>query len=414
MAERLFLRFIHWLGDDLRITPNQITVGRVFFFVPGWLIWLFRHDIETLTGIGWRLSGSFAFVLVTLVIVFDVVDGALARATGQVSQRGKALDPAVDKIITYSTFALFWNTVNHAAFFALLSLDVVSTLLRGASVHGANEFGKKKALSQNLAKIFFGIAVLAELPKLNVIGNLLLWFATLLATISVSIRLLPEPDRRHRLFTLLPQMLTLGNLLCGVGAIRSAADGQVRFGVLLLFIAMSCDMADGAVARRLGVTTRFGKTFDSIADLVSFGFAPGVLAAGAGGWTAAAIGAGVLYILATAYRLYDYGRSKDRTPAGFFRGLPSPAAAWLVAAAILSLPATLLPALLPVAAILMISFRYHWQHFSAILPTLRILEIAASFLIGLLPALLVHPASFIAGPIVLYCFSPLWRKPAVT
>ncbi len=410
MFDRQFTRFIHWLGYDLGLTPNQVTVGRILIFIPGWLLWFFRFDVAAATGLDWRIFGWFAFAIVTLVIFFDLVDGALARQTGQVSSSGKALDPAVDKIITYSTLALFWPVLSHPAFIILLALDITSTFLRGVSVHGANEFGKKKALSQNLAKLFFGTSALLGVARLAVIGNLLLWLAVTLAFISVCIRLLPARSRNPAL-VLIPQLFTLGNLLAGLFAIRAGMTGHLLSGIFAIFFAMSCDIADGAVARRLAVTSTFGKYFDTLADLVSFGIAPAALAASATDWSASGLVAGGLYILATAIRLYDYGRSKDKTPAGFFRGMPSPAGAWLAMAAILCLPAALVPAGMVATGILMCCFPVNWQHFSAILPTISVVELAVSFLLGLGPALLIHPTSFIAGPILLYALSPLWRKP---
>jgi len=410
MFDRLTTRFIHWLGYDLGITPNQVTIGRILVFLPGWLLWFFRREIATVTGLDWRLYGWLAFAIVTLVIVFDLVDGALARRTGQVSSSGKALDPAVDKIVTYSTLALFWPLISRPAFGILLALDVTSTFLRGVSVHGANEFGKKKALSQNLAKLFFGTAVLLDIPRLAAVANLLLWLAVTLAFISVCIRLLPARSRNPAL-VLVPQLFTLGNLVAGLFAIRSAACGHLLPGVFAIFFAMSCDIADGAVARRLAVTSAFGKYFDTLADLVSFGTAPAALAAGATGWSGTGFIAGGIYVAATAIRLYDYGRSKDKTPAGFFRGMPSPAGAWLVLAAILCLPPTLLPVAMVVIGVLMCCFPVNWQHFSAILPTISPVELIVSFVLGLIPALMIHPTSFIAGPILLYAMSPLWRRP---
>ncbi len=410
MFDRHFTRFIHWLGYDIGLTPNQITIGRILFFIPGWLLWFFRMEIAAATGVDWRLVGGLAFFIVTLVIVFDVVDGALARETGQVSQSGKALDPAVDKIITYSTLALFWPAISHLAFGILLALDVTSTFLRGVSVHGANEFGKKKALSQNLAKLFFGGAVLTDLPKLMVIANLLLWLAVTLATISVCIRLLPARSRNPAL-VLVPQLFTFGNLAAGLFAIRVGLDGHLLSGVFAIFFAMSCDIVDGAVARRLAVTSTFGKYFDTVADMVSFGMAPAVLAGAATDWHPSGVITGVLYVIATGTRLYDYSKSKAKTPAGFFRGLPSPAGAWLAMAGILSLPPGLVPVAMLATSILMCCFPVNWQHFSAVLPSLSVLEITVSFVLGLIPAFLVHPTSFIAGPILLYTLSPLWRKP---
>lgn len=412
-SKRLFTRFVRWVGYDLGISPNQITIGRLLFFVPGWLTWVYMHELAAWLGIWWQGVGLFALIVVTTVILFDIVDGALARETGQVSDEGKVLDPVVDKFITYSTLALFWSGIDRVGLIILFCLDVASTFLRGVQVQGANEFGKKKALFQNLSKFFFGMAVLASFPQLNTVGNLFIWAAVVLAIISVAIRVIPA-GTRNSLYLLLPQIITLCNLACGFLTIWCAFTGAIKTGVLFNFAAMGFDLADGAVARRLGVTSRFGKHFDTAADMVSFGMAPAILVAASSAWSPLSLLVVTLYIVATGVRLYDYERSKDITPAGFFRGLPSPAGAWLVVSVVLwSVPA-LSQIVMAAAAVLMCGFRIHWQHFNRILPTMSISELLAGMLLGVIPAVLVNPVTFLTGPVIIYVFSPCWRSPGST
>ena len=187
-----FTGFVKWVGYDLGITPNQITVGRLVFFVPAWLMWVYMHELAQWSGLPWQSFGWAAVVLVTTVIVLDLFDGALARETGQISEQGKILDPAVDKLITYSVLGLYWVAINKFALIALFILDMISTFIRGVEVKGANQFGKKKALCQNISKFFFASAILLPLPVMNTIGNLLIISALVLASISVGIRLLPK------------------------------------------------------------------------------------------------------------------------------------------------------------------------------------------------------------------------------
>lgn len=412
MHKRLFVRFVRWVGYDLGISPNQITVGRLLFFVPGWLAWVYRQELGLHTGLPWQLFGTLAMIAVTTVIIFDIVDGALARETGQVSDEGKILDPIVDKLITYSTLGLFWSAIDRAGFLILLGLDLASTFLRGVQVQGANDFGKSKAFSQNIAKFFFAMAILCATPWLNHAGNALIWLAVLLATISVGIRILP-PRVLASIQVAIPQILTLSNLGSGLAAIWCATQGQLGLGVTFNFAAMVFDLSDGAVARRLGVSSAFGKQFDTIADMVSFGLAPAVLAIANVGWSPVSLGIGLFYVIATLVRLYDYGRSKERTPLGFFRGLPSPAAAWLVTSSVLfPIPELSLGAMV-VAACLMCSFFMHWIHFNRVIGAMHLGEIIASIVIGLLVALISKtPATSFSGPIIVYVLSPSWRKPA--
>jgi len=413
MHRRLFVRFVRWVGYDLGISPNQITLGRLLFFIPGWLAWFYRQELAAYTGFPWQLFGALASVAVTTVIIFDIVDGALARETGQVSDHGKILDPLVDKLITYSTLGLFWATINQVGLLILLGLDLTSTLLRGVQVEGANHFGKSKAFSQNIAKLFFALAILCATPLLNLVGNGLIWLAVVLASISVGIRILPSKIQSSILVAI-PQVLTLCNLGGGLAAIWCATQGRVGLGVAFNFAAMIFDLSDGAVARRLGVSSKFGKQFDTIADMVSFGLAPAIMVCATGHWSPLALGLGAFYVVATLVRLYDYGRSKDRTPHGFFRGLPSPAAAWLVIGSVLFPIPGLSLLILVAAAILMCSFRINWIHFNQVISTMHPAEISTSLGMGLLLAIATrNPATFFAGPIIIYVFSPAWRKPLI-
>ncbi len=414
MHKRLFVRFVRWVGYDLGISPNQITVGRLLFFIPGWLAWVYRHELATRSGLPWQFFGALAVLAVTTVIIFDIVDGALARETGQVSDEGKILDPIVDKLITYSTLGLFWSAIDRVGLLILLALDLASTFLRGVQVQGANDFGKSKAFSQNIAKFFFAMAILCATPWLNHAGNALIWLAVILATISVGIRVLP-PKALASIQVAIPQILTLSNLGSGLAAIWCASQGQLGLGVTFNFAAMVFDLSDGAVARRLGVSSAFGKQFDTIADMVSFGLAPAILVNARVGWSPVSLGIGLFYVIATLVRLYDYGRSKDRTPPGFFRGLPSPAAAWLAISAILFPAPTLGLVFLVAAACLMCAFRVNWIHFNRVIGTMHVAEIIASIGVGLLLALISKtPATCFSGPIIIYVLSPSWRKPALT
>jgi len=139
-------------------------------------------------------------------------------------------------------------------------------------------------------------------------------------------------ERRRQLPTLLPHLLTTGNLAAGFYAILEATRGDVdRVAVAILF-AMACDLFDGRLARRAGTESQFGAEFDSIADAVSFGVAPAVLAFHFGqlgelGWTGWVLA--FAYLVCAVLRLARFnvssGRYKNR-----FQGLPSPAAAGVV------------------------------------------------------------------------------------
>jgi CDP-diacylglycerol--serine O-phosphatidyltransferase len=75
-----------------------------------------------------------------------------------------------------------------------------------------------------------------------------------------------------------PNALTLANLACGLFSLIMAMNGLHRFSSLFIILAAACDFFDGRVARLLGVTSGIGAQLDSLADVVSFGVAPAILA----------------------------------------------------------------------------------------------------------------------------------------
>jgi CDP-diacylglycerol--serine O-phosphatidyltransferase len=81
---------------------------------------------------------------------------------------------------------------------------------------------------------------------------------------------------KHPLFNL-PNLLTASNFLCGILSVVACFGGRMDYAVALLFSAMICDFLDGFIARSLSISSDLGKQLDSLADVVSFGVAPGVI-----------------------------------------------------------------------------------------------------------------------------------------
>jgi CDP-diacylglycerol--serine O-phosphatidyltransferase len=133
---------------------------------------------------------------------------------------------------------------------------------------------------------------------------------------------------------LLPHLITSANLFFGFYAIVQAFEGSADRAAGGIIAAGVCDAVDGRVARLARSTSPFGVEFDSIADTVSFGVAPAMLAFGAGnlhtlgrpGWVMA-----FLFTVCAALRLARFNVTPARYK-GFFEGMPSPAAAGMVAA----------------------------------------------------------------------------------
>lgn len=146
----------------------------------------------------------------------------------------------------------------------------------------------------------------------------------------------------------LPNLLTAGNLFCGFVALTKIVEADIPAGdfsqikLALFFILLACifDLFDGRVARMGGVESPFGREFDSLADLISFGVAPAFLVHRvvlrdvfvghpAWGWFIASI-----YLLCGAFRLARFNCLAAQPGAGGskeFLGFPIPSAAGLVA-----------------------------------------------------------------------------------
>jgi CDP-diacylglycerol--serine O-phosphatidyltransferase len=75
-----------------------------------------------------------------------------------------------------------------------------------------------------------------------------------------------------------PNGLTLANLICGLSSLIMAMNGYHRFSAIFIILAVACDFFDGRVARMPRVTSDIGAQLDSLADVISFGVAPTILA----------------------------------------------------------------------------------------------------------------------------------------
>jgi len=136
---------------------------------------------------------------------------------------------------------------------------------------------------------------------------------------------------------ILPNLLTTGNLLCGFWAIISVFQEQFYFAAVAILLASVFDAFDGKVAKLSGTTSKFGMQFDSLADLVSFGIAPALLAFswalrpyGKFGWLAA-----FTFVACGAIRLARYNVMASSGETKYFKGVPIPVAASMIALTIL-------------------------------------------------------------------------------
>ncbi len=135
---------------------------------------------------------------------------------------------------------------------------------------------------------------------------------------------------------LLPNLLTSVTLFGGFYAIVACLDGNYEFAALAIIIAGVFDGIDGRVARLTGTSSKFGMEYDSLADLVAFGLAPGILMFtwalrpfGRYGWLAA-----FLFVVCGALRLARFNVQSETVESKRFIGLPIPAAAGMVASTV--------------------------------------------------------------------------------
>jgi len=138
---------------------------------------------------------------------------------------------------------------------------------------------------------------------------------------------------RRRGIYLLPNLFTTAALFAGFFAIVQAMNGRFAVSAVAIIVAMVLDGLDGRVARLTRTQSEFGAEYDSLSDMVSFGAAPALViyewalkGLGRFGWIAAFV-----YCAGAALRLARFNVNLEVVDKRFFQGLPSPAAAALVA-----------------------------------------------------------------------------------
>ncbi len=147
-------------------------------------------------------------------------------------------------------------------------------------------------------------------------------------------------DKRENLrkgVYLLPNLVTAGGIFAGFYAIIAATDGHFDRAAWFILLAAIFDGLDGKIARLTGTSSKFGVELDSLADVISFGVAPGVLLYlwalrpfGKLGWLAA-----FLYVICGALRLARFNVQVSTVESRRFIGIPIPAAACIVATCVL-------------------------------------------------------------------------------
>lgn len=146
-----------------------------------------------------------------------------------------------------------------------------------------------------------------------------------------------KKERSRRGIYILPNIITSLNLFCGFYAVIASIDGKFIAASIAIIIGVLFDIMDGKIARATNTTSKFGIEYDSLADLISFGLAPGLMIylwalrpLGRIGWLAA-----FLFMACGALRLARFNSQIGIVSSDHFVGLPIPAAAGMSATTVL-------------------------------------------------------------------------------
>ena len=219
----------------------------------------------------------------------------------------------------------------------------------------------------------------------------------------------------------LPSLLTIGNIMMGFYALICGLRGDFQRAALLIFAAALLDNLDGKLARLTGTESDFGREFDSLADVLTFGATPAVLTylwglgdLGRIGWLVP-----LCYLVCTATRLARFNVQAKPMDSRYFVGLPAPAAACALGSILFFAPtgpywrwgaAILIGALLVLGGLMLSTFRY-WSGKQIDLRqrwSYRMIFPVASVLL----VVTYHPPAFFLAVAVLYTFSApvLWLR----
>lgn len=177
------------------ISPNSITIARIFLIIPIYLLYRQEHYI-------------WAAVLFILFLISDALDGAVARYHNRVTKIGALLDPAADKIIFVSVLLMAGiGNLSNAAIITILSLEaaliLMSTVIAILLIKilnyrlkiGANSYGKMKFFFEGVS-----VSLLLLWPTIDtavLIAEVLMWIAATFALLSLIKHFLTQEKKRQ-------------------------------------------------------------------------------------------------------------------------------------------------------------------------------------------------------------------------
>ncbi len=224
-------------------------------------------------------------------------------------------------------------------------------------------------------------------------------------------------QRLRRGVYLLPSLFTTGNIVMGYYAIVLGFRGEFTTAALIVCLAGFVDGLDGHIARLTHTESDFGREYDSLADLFTFGAAPGILAYHWGLQSLGRIGwlIPLFFLICTAVRLARFNVQTKTVDSRFFVGLPCPAAAGFIASFLFLAPdnswkawldGAMLIALVGIGSLMVSTFRYpsakkidlrqRWSY-----------RIVLPWAAGILAAAFHPPAFFLSAAVVYTSMGPL-------
>ncbi|ETI58441.1 CDP-diacylglycerol--serine O-phosphatidyltransferase [Marinomonas profundimaris] len=229
-----------------------------------------------------------------------------------------------------------------------------------------------------------------------------------------------DKKQPHKGVYLLPNLFTTAALFSGFYSIIAAMNGNFTQAAVAIFIAMVLDGLDGRVARLTRTQSAFGAEYDSLADMVSFGIAPALVAFS---WSLAPLGkvgwiAAFIYAVGAALRLARFNTMLGVEEKRYFTGLPSPAAAAIVAGVIWAANdkgisgdslATLMALLVPIVGLLMVS-NVKYRSFKDLNIKGRVPFVVFLIAVLVLVFVALEPALVLMG---VFCLFGLWGPLAI-
>jgi CDP-diacylglycerol--serine O-phosphatidyltransferase len=362
-------RFEKQLAERVPFHPNVISAFKLLVIAPALLLSLEQ------TG-AW--GGAWLISLLFLAFgALDYLDGVVARERGLATRFGRIFDRVTDYplIIGLSYFCVDVLPLSLVAL--KVAVDLLLLVLYSLG-RGSTENRLRTATSYTA---LFGLLALSQgwAPALVTPSVLVfLLIANIAFSATVALYNLDVLQKRF-----IADLLSLGNLCCGVLAMVAASRGRFEVSLLLLILGAGFDGVDGAAARRWG-STRWGVYSDDVADAVNFAIAPGVLVYFALGGAQGVV-VGSFYALFTLSRLVFFTLNKADADPNYFSGVPSTVGGLITTSAVILFEGqpSLIGLMVGIACAQMVSFSTYYRHIGRVLAQHRRLLLSSP--LGLIP-----------------------------